>query len=60
MNLVILPTQIAELQPEWDEDDKSNGLLPPDAFPTQALSDRTQCYAHKREESHHQQFATIP
>ena len=30
--------QIAELQPEWDKDDKSNGLLPPDAPPTQALS----------------------
>ena len=39
--------QIAELQPEWDEDDKSNGLLPPDAPPTQALPDRTQYYVSK-------------
>ena len=40
--------QIAELQPEWDEDDKSNELLPPDAPPTQVLPDRTQCYVSKR------------
>ena len=40
--------QIAELQPEWDEDDKSNELLPPDAPPTQALPDRTQYYVSKR------------
>ena len=40
--------QIAELQPEWDEVDKSNGLLPPDAPPTQALPDRTQCSVSKR------------
>ena len=39
--------QIAELQPEWDEDDKSNELLPPDAHPTQALPDRTQYYVSK-------------
>ena len=39
--------QIAELQPEWDEDDKSNELLPPDAPPTQALPDRTQYYVSK-------------
>ena len=41
-------TEIAELQSEWDEDDKSNGLLPPDAPPTQALPDRTQCRVSKR------------
>ena len=40
--------QIAKLQPEWDEDDKSNGLLPPDAPPTQALPDRTQCSVSNR------------
>lgn len=40
--------QIAELQPEWDEDDKSNELLPPDAPPTQALPDRTQYYVSRR------------
>ena len=40
--------QIAELQPEWDEVDKSNGLLPPDAPPTQVLPDRTQYYVSKR------------
>ena len=39
--------QIAELQPEWDEDDKSNELLSPDAPPTQALPDRTQYYVSK-------------
>ena len=40
--------EIAKLQPEWDEVDKRNGLLPPDAPPTQALPDRTQCYVSKR------------
>ena len=40
--------QIAELQPEWDEVDKSNELLSPEAPPTQALPDRTQCYVSKR------------
>ena len=39
--------QIAELQPEWDEDDKSNELLSADAPPTQALPDRTQYYVSK-------------
>ena len=40
--------QISELQPEWDKVDKSNGLLSPDAPPTQALPDRTQYYISKR------------
>ena len=40
--------EIAKLQPEWDEVDKSNGLLPLDAPPTQVLPDRTQYYVSKR------------
>ena len=55
--------QIAELQPEWDEIDKSNGLLSPDAPPTQAPPDRTQYTiyqnAYQQEGSHHQQFTTV-
>lgn len=55
--------EIAKFQPEWDEVDKSNGLLPPDAPPTQALPDRTRCYvyqnAHQQKGTHHQQFTTV-